>query len=369
MSALLLQSAPVGAELTPTPISGAGFEFAQPEGLAWLVAAAGCVALLAWLVVWRRRARARLADAALLQRIAPHAMQARSGLRVCCLGAAIMLLVPALMDPRAGTTRETVEQRSSDVMVVIDVSRSMLAEDVTPNRLARAKQFAADLVEAIGSDRVGLIEFAGVPSLRCPLTFNHRTFRVQLDALSPQSTVRGGSMLGDAIRLAASSLAGEGAGKAIVILSDGEDMQSEPVEAAAVAAKEQGIRVVTIGIGDATEGARIPVYERGQRRYIVHEGQEVWSRMDPKLLKQVADAGEGYFVEAGVAQADMDQLGRLLSGSLEKSTRERSDVSTKQPLFQLFAGAVLVLLLAEMLLAPRVRRDASSTTVAGSTPS
>ena len=213
------------------------------------------------------------------------------------------------------------------------------------------------------------IEFAGVPSLRCPLTFNHRTFRVQLDALSPQSTVRGGSMLGDAIRLAASSLAGEGAGKAIVILSDGEDMQSEPVEAAAVAAKEQGIRVVTIGIGDATEGARIPVYERGQRRYIVHEGQEVWSRMNPKLLKQVADAGEGYFVEAGVAQADMDQLGRLLSGSLEKSTRERSDVSTKQPLFQLFAGAALVLLLAEMLLAPRVRRDASSTTVAGSTPS
>jgi hypothetical protein len=124
-----------------------------------------------------------------------------------------------------------------------------------------------------------------------------------------------------------------------------------------------------VGIGDTREGARIPVYERGQRRYIVHEGQEVWSRMDPKLLKQVADAGEGYFVEAGVAQADMDQLGRLLSGSLEKSTRERSDVSTKQPLFQLFAGAALVLLLAEMLLAPRVRRDASSTTVAGSTPS
>jgi Ca-activated chloride channel family protein len=333
-----------------------GFEFIRPEGGAWFVAAAGCVALLVWLTAWRQRARARLADASVLARVAPSLADARSGMRAALLGAAVVLLVPALMDPRAGTTRETVEQRSIDVLVVVDVSRSMLAEDAAPNRLARAKQFASDLVEAVGSDRVGLIEFAGVPSLRCPLTFNHRTFRTQLEALSPQSTVRGGSMLGDAIRLATSSLAGQGTGKAIVILSDGEDMQSEPVEAAAVAARDHGIRVVTVGIGDTREGARIPVYERGQRRYIVHEGQEVWSRMDPRLLKEVADAGDGYFVEAGVSQADMEQVARLLSANLEKTTRERSDVSGKQPLFQLFAGLALACLLAETLLAPAVRR-------------
>ena len=333
-----------------------GFEFIRPEGGAWFVAAAGCVALLVWLTAWRQRARARLADASVLARVAPSLADARSGMRAALLGAAVVLLVPALMDPRAGTTRETVEQRSIDVLVVVDVSRSMLAEDAAPNRLARAKQFASDLVEAVGSDRVGLIEFAGVPSLRCPLTFNHRTFRTQLEALSPQSTVRGGSMLGDAIRLATSRLAGQGTGKAIVILSDGEDMQSEPVEAAAVAARDHGIRVVTVGIGDTREGARIPVYERGQRRYIVHEGQEVWSRMDPRLLREVADAGDGYFVEAGVSQADMEQVARLLSANLEKTTRERSDVSGKQPLFQLFAGLALACLLAETLLAPAVRR-------------
>ena len=182
---------------------GTGFEFLRPDAAIWLVAASACALLLAWLTVWRRRARARLADEATLARVAPSVARARSGTRALLLAAAIAVLVPALMDPRMGAGTETVEQRSIDVMVVVDVSRSMLAEDVTPNRLARAKQFAADLVEAIGSDRVGLIEFAGVPSLRCPLTFNHRTFRLQLDALSPQSTVRGGSMLGDAIRLAA----------------------------------------------------------------------------------------------------------------------------------------------------------------------
>lgn len=346
-----------------TDTVGTGFEFLRPDAAIWLVAASACALLLGWLTVWRRRARARLADEATLARVAPSVARARSGTRALLLAAAIAVLVPALMDPRMGAGTETVEQRSIDVMVVVDVSRSMLAEDAAPNRLARAKQFASDLVEGVGSDRVGLIEFAGVPSLRCPLTFNHRAFRTQLDSLSPQATVRGGSMLGDAIRLAASSLAGtgadgvakggDGAGMAIVIFSDGEDMQSEPVEAAAVAAKEQGIRVVTVGIGDAREGARIPVDQGAARRYLVHDGQEVWTRMDPKLLKEVADAGEGYFVEAGVDQADMGQLAALLAAGLEKQTRERTDVSTKQPLFQVFVGLALALLLAESLLAPR----------------
>jgi len=328
-------------------------EFIRPDAAAWLVVSLGCCGLLAWLVAWRRRALATLADASVLARIAPGLVHSRSGIRATLLAAAVLLLAPALMDPRTGAVKDTVTQTSVDIMVVVDVSRSMLAEDAEPNRLARAKQFAADLVESIGSDRVGLIEFAGVPSMRCPLTFNHRSFRTQLDALSPQATVRGGSMLGDAIRLAASSLKNEQGGKAIVILSDGEDMQSEPVEAAAVAAKEHGIRVVSIGIGDPKEGARIPIYEGGRRSYIVHEGQEVWSKMDPSLLKQVADAGDGYFVEAGTGQADMAQLATLLSTGLERETRERADVSTRQPLFQIFVALALALLVAESLLVPR----------------
>lgn len=332
-------------------------EFTNLSGAMWLIAAAGCAALLAWLAVWRTRARARLADAGLLERIAPGLARARSGVRALLVGAAILCLVPALMDPRGGAQTEAVEQRSIDVMVVVDVSRSMLAEDTAPNRLSRAKQFASDLVEEIGSDRVGLIEFAGVPSMRCPLTFNHRSFRTQLDALSPQATIRGGSMLGDAIRLAADSLKDEQGGKAIVILSDGEDMQSEPVEAAAVAAKDHGIRVVTIGIGDAKEGSRIPVYEGSRKSYIVHEGQEVWSKMDPALLKQVADAGQGYFVDAGTGQADMAQLAGLLSAGLERETRERADVSTRQPLFQVFVAIALALLVAESLLVPRAPKE------------
>jgi Ca-activated chloride channel family protein len=232
----------------------------------------------------------------------------------------------------------------------------MLAEDARPDRLSRARQFATDIVDALGGDRVGLVEFAGVPALRCPLTFNHRAFLTQLDTLSPQATVRGGSLLGDAIRLAAASLDGEGVGKVIVVLSDGEDMESEPIEAAATAAKEKGIRIVTVGIGDAREGARIPVTEgTGNRRYLVHDGQEVWTKMDPTLLAEVAKAGDGFFIDAGTGQADMSQAAALLRQGLTTKSRAQATVSTKEPLFQYLALAALVLLLLESLLPSRTQ--------------
>ena len=327
--------------------------FTQTDGFLWLVAVAAAAALVVVDARWRGAALRRLADHALLSRIAPSVLGARTTPRAVLLLVAMAFLAVALADLRGGESREEVEQRGVDLVVVVDVSRSMLAEDVAPNRLGRARQFAADLVEELGSDRVGLVEFAGVPAVRCPLTFNHRTFLSQLELLSPKSTVRGGSMLGDAIRLAAESLEGEGTGRAIVVLSDGEDMESEPVEAAAAAYGERGVRTVAIGIGDAADGARIPVVEDGARRFLVHEGEEVWSRMDPTLLAAVAEQGGGFFVEAGTTQADMGDVARALTSMLESTTRERGSVAAREPLFQWLAGAALLALLVEAVLRPR----------------
>ena len=330
-----------------------GLELSNTNGLWWLVAVIPAIALLVWLTAWRRRARRALADAGLLEQIAPRVLGARNGLRAGLLSVALGLLAVALLDPRAGGGTEKVEQSGIDVMVVIDVSRSMLAEDAQPDRLTHAKQFAADIVDALGSDRVGLVEFAGVPALRSPLTFNHRTFLSQLETLSPQATIRGGSMLGDAIRLAASSLTAADVGKVIVILTDGEDMASEPVEAAATVAKERNIRIITIGIGDKNEGARIPIDARDGKRYLMHEGQEVWTKMDPTLLKQIAQSGDGFFVDAGVGQADMAQVAALLRTGLATKAREKADVTTKDPQFQWLALLALAALLLECTLAPR----------------
>ena len=341
-------------------------EFTHPAAAMLFLIVLGLGALLVWRQVWRRRALARLAESTLLPHIAPRVLGARHALRAGLLITAMCALVVGLMDPRAGDALESVEQEGIDLMVVVDVSRSMLAQDATPDRLTRAKQFAADVVEALGSDRVGLIEFAGVPALRCPLTFNHRAFLSQLEILSPQSTVRGGSMLGDAIRMAASSLGGanesNGAGRAIVVLSDGEDMESEPIEAATTAA-ETGIRVVTIGIGDSVDGARIPIdgVAGAPRRYLLHDAQEVWTKMDPTLLESVAKAGNGFFVGAGSGQAEMREVAALLAAGLDKRTRERADVTSRAPLFQWCVAVALLALVVECTLS-RAKTKSLNTT-------
>jgi len=346
-----MTAAPFSASAFPASLAQTAF--VNPEGFLWLLVPALAAALLVLEARWRRGALRRLADAALLARIAPGVLGARTTLRATLVLLAMALVAVALADPRGRTTGAEVEQRGVDLMVVVDVSRSMLAEDVAPDRLGRARQFAEDLVEALGSDRVGLVEFAGVPAVRCPLTFNHRAFLTQLSLLSPKSSARGGSMLGDAIRLAAESLDGDGGGRAIVVLSDGEDMESEPVEAAAAAYRERGIRTIAIGIGDSAEGARIPIVEGGVRRYLVHDGKEVWSRMDPTLLAAVAEQGGGFFVGAGTAQADMGEVARALARLLESTSRERASIAVREPLFQWLALAALLVLLAESALRPR----------------
>ena len=332
--------------------------FDNPAGMLWLVAAAAVMALGVGAALWRRRAAARFADAALLPRIAPGLSLARGLWRAALLGGAAACLAVALMDPRAAEQTEEVTRRGADVMFVVDVSRSMLAEDATPNRLERARTFISDAIDSMGGDRAGLIDFAGVAAVRAPLTLNYDALKSAVDGLEPKDSRRGGSMLGDAIRLAAESFPTDDAGHAIVILSDGEDMGSDPVDAAKEAA-ERGIRIITVGIGDAREGARIPVGDGQVRRFLVHEGEEVWSRMDAATLRDVADATGGLYVPAGTAQVE---LGEILSRSLSDLERTEGDASvakTTAPLFQWPAGLALALLVIESLVSARARRVAA----------
>ncbi|MBU3728873.1 MAG: VWA domain-containing protein [Phycisphaerales bacterium] len=343
--------------------------FDNPAGMLWLVVAAAVTALGIGAALWRRRASARFADAALLPRIAPGLSLARGIWRAALLGGAASCLAMALMDPRAAEQTEELTRRGADVMFVVDVSRSMLAEDATPNRLERARTFISDAIDAMGGDRAGLIDFAGVAALRAPLTLNYDALKSAVDGLETKDSRRGGSMLGDAIRLAAESFPTDDAGHAIVILSDGEDMGSDPVDAAKEAA-ERGIRIVTVGIGDPREGARIPVSDGPARRYLVHEGEEVWSRMDAATLRDVADATGGLFVPAGTAQVELGEILTRTLGDLERTEGESSVARTTAPLFQWPAALALALLVIESVIAARARRTpATAGGAVASTPS
>jgi Ca-activated chloride channel family protein len=244
----------------------------------------------------------------------------------------------------------------------MDVSRSMLAGDATPSRLERAKQFALDASEALEGDRVGLVDFAGAPTMRTPLTLNYAAFRQAVQNLEPKAAARGGSMLGEAIRMAANSFpAGDKGAKAIIVLSDGEDMESNPADAAKEAFESLGVRTFTVAIGDSRDGARIPVTGTdGQRRYLVHDGQEVWSKMNPDTMRDIAQAGGGAFVPAGTAQLDMAAVYRDSLGNLDRIDQESSLVKRQTPRFQWFAAAALVLLVVESLITDRRRLKAGA---------
>lgn len=339
------------------------FMFANPSALNWL----WLVLALAVLAVVRLRGRARalqsFADAPLLASIAPRAGLARPVVRTVLALLGLCALVLAVMDPRWGAQVEEVRRRGAEVFFVVDVSRSMLAEDVSPNRLMRARQFVEETVESLGGDRVGLIEFAGTAALKVPLTLNYGAMRAALQDLRPLGGARGGTALANAIQLAAESFPPQaGASRAVVVLSDGEDLSganrggqgADPVAAAREALEKRGVHVYTVGIGDVREGGRIPEARTAQGvRYLVHEGQEVWSKMDERTLREAALAGGGAFIPAGTGQVDMARAYAQTVGELERQEFDAATVTRRTPRFQWFAGLAFALLLAGSLVPDR----------------
>jgi len=313
----------------------------------------------------RNRAAQHFADPTMLGRLLPADDPLRSWCKVVLLVAATACLVAAAARPRWGVYFQEVRSRGVDLFVLLDVSRSMLAEDVAPNRLIRAKSDILDLLTKLQGDRVGLIVFAGAAVVKAPLTTDQGFFRMVLDDIDTDSAPRGGSLIGDAVRKALESLEQRhDRDQVIVIITDGEDHDSFPEEAAQQAA-ERGVKICTVGLGDADEGRRIPLRDESDNlTYLQHEGQEIWSRMDEELLKKMALATKGAYIPAKTRAYDLgevyeERLTGLTEGEISterhKQYRER---------FQLFILLGLGLLLLEMLI-PRYPRSVRSDLVGG----
>ena len=332
------------------------FHFVHPMllNLIWITMILGLVAL--WSLRRRIKLMRRFADTRLLAHIAPGASIVRPIVKACLVLLALVALVFASMDPRWGVRREEIQRRGMDVFFVLDVSRSMLAEDAAPNRLDRAKQAINDTIERLGGDRAGIVSFAGDAQVESPLTLNYRALGLALDDVSARTSTRGGSMLGEAIRLAANSFTDEDAGgKAIVVLSDGEDQESGPVEAARSAFEEKGIRVYTVGLGDTVSGARIPVVENGRRNWLIHDGQQVWTKMEPAVLEATSSAGQGAFIAAGTKQFDLGEIFEGVVAADQRTEMESTEVRIATPRFQWFAGLAFLFLMTDCLISDRRR--------------
>lgn len=314
--------------------------------LGWIVLG---VLILGAYGIWQRyRGLCAFASARLLPRIAPPVGWARGATRLGLIALALACLVVALLEPRWGARTETVRRRGIDVFVLLDVSRSMLAEDIAPDRLERAKlAIRDDLLPALGGDRIGLITFAGVPTLACPLTNDYGFFRLALEDVSARSAPRGGTMIGDAIRLAGQSFQKKlDTDKVIILITDGEDHDSYPVQAAQGVWKDMKAAIVAVALGDPTEGARIPLGPTG--RYLHYEGQTVWSKADFAQMRAIAAVSDlNGFVGVGTRDFNLGDIYRkkvLPAMRVRDLASEETIKAPSQSHWFVFAALGLVLL-------------------------
>jgi Ca-activated chloride channel family protein len=325
--------------------------FAHPNLLWLLLVLPPGLALFFW---WGNRVRQRLlvrfVEARLLTSLTVGLSPVRRKIRFGLVLAAVALVVVALARPQYGYDKEEVQQNGLDVVVAVDTSKSMLATDIAPTRLARAKLAALQLMQRATTDRLGLVAFAGNAFLECPLTIDNTAFQQSVQALDVNTISEGGTALAEAINTALTAFKEKGNHKALVLLTDGEDNDEGALEAAQAAAKE-GLKIFTIGIG-TTEGALLnPDLVRDP------DGNAVKSHLNEPLLKQMAAATGGFYLPLRGANT-MDLLYDNGLAPLPKAEGASRVVRRYHEQYHWPLAFALLLLLAEMFL-PERRPNAS----------
>jgi Ca-activated chloride channel family protein len=337
-------------------------KFALPQ-LLWLLL---LVPLLAVFLVWAWRTKERLiaqfVQSRLLAQLTVGVSKTRQKVRLALLVSAVALAVLALARPQWGFSWEEVSQKGLDIVVAIDTSRSMLAADIPPNRLERAKLAAMDLMKLARNDRLGLVAFAGSSFLQCPLTLDEEAFRQGVAALDVNIIPQGGTAIAETIQTALSAFKDGDNHKILVLFTDGEDHEAGVLEAAK-AASDKGLRIFTIGVGSAA-GELIRVRdEKGKMDFLKDEsGNVVKSKLNETLLQQIAGAAGGFYLPLRGANT-MDLLYERGLAPLPKSEFNAKLMQRHHERFYWPLGIAVVLLIVEMFLPERqkVRRPAVNT--------
>jgi len=308
--------------------------------------------------------RARDALGSLLSPVMQRRLAARASVRRTIAKYALVLVamvcaIGALMRPQARGVSETVSggQPAADILFVLDVSRSMLAEDASPNRLARAKAEIAQLVEKLDGQRVGLVAFAGRAVPVCPLTPDHAFFAMVLSSVDTKSAGRGGTMVGQALKTAIASFPREDGAKLIVLITDGDDQDPYSAEAAETAARA-GVKIVAVGLGSET-GSPITLTDpkTGAKTQLMHDGKPVISKLDGELLRKLALATDGAYIPAGTAAIDLEGIMESHVRPIVRAAADKAvHVVPAERYPYLVAGALLALL-AALWIGAGARRD------------
>ena len=324
------------------------FRFAHPEYLYLLLAAPALVALFAWALYDRRRRLARFGDPATVATLMPDASTGRMKLKFILFTTAVILVILAAARPQFGSKLREQKSEGIEMMLAVDISNSMLAEDFEPNRLERTKYAINKLFDGLEQDRVGVIVFAGDATVQLPITSDYRMAKAFAKWISPSMASVQGTSIGKALSLAEMSFSsGSGDSRVIILITDGEDHEGNVMQAAERAA-EQGIRIFTIGIG-TPEGAPIEI---GGEFIKDEKGDMVVSKLDEKMLQEIARITGGAYIRATKQSIGLDEIVRAIN-DMEQSELSTVRFEEYNEQFQYLIAVAFALLLVEFWLLDR----------------
>ena len=263
---------------------------------------------------------------------------------------AFAFLAAAVCGPLIGSKLEEVKRKGADIIIALDVSNSMKAEDIRPSRLERSKQAISKLIDKLQGDRIGLVVFAGDAYTQLPITTDYGAAKLMLSTVETDIVPRQGTAIGSAIELATSAFSDSSRKhSAVIIITDGENHEDDAVDAAKKAA-EQGVKIYTIGMG-SPEGAPIPIYNNGARVGFKQDnnGQAVVTKLDAAALQEIAEAGKGKFVRASNSDDGLDIILKEIN-ALDKKEFQAKMFTDYENQFQYFLGASIFLFLLEFML-------------------
>ncbi len=331
------------------------FRFGNIEYLWGLIIIPLLTIIFVWSRIARKRALKRFGREEILKQLMPFSSKSRPVFKFIILMLALAFIIAGIARPQFGSKLKSVKREGIELIIALDVSNSMMAEDIEPNRLERAKRAISRLIDRLNDDKIGLIVFAGEAYTQLPITSDYNSAKLFLNSVSTDIVPRQGTAIGAAINLASNSFTPNGeSNKAIVVITDGENHEDDAVSAAKDAVDE-GILVHTIGMG-LPQGSPIPVMRSGQKDYLKDkDGQVVVTKLDEQMLEQVAAAGNGIYVRANNAQVGLNALFDEIN-KMEKEEMESRIYSEYNDQFQYFFAIALFLILFEFIILERKNR-------------
>ena len=325
--------------------------FENPQYLYWLLVIPVLVAIYVMMRYWNKKQFERFANIKLRSYLVPLFSTARANTKFVIFNLIIALLIIGAANLQSGSKMEKVKREGIDLFLCVDISNSMHAEDIAPNRLERSKQAINKLISKLQGDRIGIIVFAGNAYVQLPITTDYSAAKMFLSTVDTDLIPTQGTEVGRAIELAIKSFGESDHNKAIIIISDGEDHENGDALKAAQDAAKRNIKVYTIGMG-LEEGAPIPIYNQYGKKTGYKkdkEGNIIITKLDDNLLRQIAEIGDGIYVRASNSNVGLDKIYEDISKAT-KSEIEAKVFTDYDDQFQWFVGAAIILLIIEILL-------------------